>query len=96
MGRGYTLPVFHLEQMKGSDKETLAGVFQILGEAGIQFVIVDTDTEKEKALCLYPVNNIDRFEVLDIAYEVADLYEDGSLFTELQVVTGKEDEDNRK
>lgn len=96
MSRDYQLPVFHIEQMKDSDKKTLAGVFQLLGEAGVQFCIVDTDTEKKKTLCLYPVNNIDRFEVLDIAYEVADLYEDGSLFTELRVVTGKEDEDNGK
>lgn len=73
MGRDYHRPVFHLEQMKDLDKETLAGAFQILGEAGIQFVIIDTDTEKEKTICLYPVNSIDKFEVLDIAYEVADL-----------------------
>lgn len=73
MGRDYHRSVFHLEQMKDLDKETLAGAFQILGEAGIQFVIIDTDTEKEKTICLYPVNSIDKFEVLDIAYEVADL-----------------------
>lgn len=92
--RGYNLPVFHLEALQEKDKAVAAQIFQILSEAGIQFVICDRTPDKEKALTLYQVNGIDIHELLEVGREIAELYKSREQYTSLSICTGAKYESN--
>lgn len=92
--RGYKLPVFHLEELQTKDKVVAAQIFQILLEAGIQFVICDKTPDKKKALTLYQVNGIDIHELIEVGQEIAELYKSREKYTSLNICTGAKYESN--
>lgn len=85
MERPYTPPVFHIERASKAQRKTMQIVFDILEQSGIDFCIVDNGPMK-KQLRLIPKGNIDKSELIDICSEIVEMYQDGELYTSLNLV----------
>ena len=85
MERPYTPPVFHIERADKAQRKTMQIVFDTLEQSGIDFCVVDVGKMK-KQLQLYPKGNIEKAELIDICSEIVEMYQDGELYTSLNLV----------
>ena len=85
MERPYIPPVFHIERADKAQRKTMMIVFSILERSGIDFCICDNGKLK-KQLRLIPKGNIDKSELIDICSEIVEMYQDGELYTSLNLV----------
>lgn len=85
MERPYTPPVFHIERADKAQRKTMQIVFDILEQSGIDFCIC-TSSKLKKQLRLIPKGNIDKSELIDICSEIVEMYQDGELYTSLNLV----------
>ena len=83
--REYIVPVFHIERADKAQRKTMETVFDILEQSGIDFCIVDNGPMK-KQLRLIPKGNIDKSELIDICSEIVEMYQDGEMYTSLNLV----------